>query len=221
VREGQGNGRSSLGSHVVNEHAASRQRELERIYSRSEALLDEQCYDENQALLREAIVRFPDVAELCLRTAASYLGSAEEEAKRLVRHAAELEPSDPWLLARGATLMLDLLDFESAEQYAREAKAFAPEDFVFASDITHILGRVAYHRENYGEAQTLLTAAYEKDPHIPEHGAWLAQFHYQQGDPIKALEILSDALRHCPDNALLKEVRSDVLEYVQLDERDD
>ena len=56
---------SSLSSHVVSEHAASRQRELERIYSRSEALLDEQCYDENQALLREAIVRFPDVAELC------------------------------------------------------------------------------------------------------------------------------------------------------------
>ena len=64
-------------------------------------------------------------------------------------------------------------------------------------------------------------ASFFERAHIPEHGAWLAQFHYQQGDPIKALEILSDALRHCPDNALLKEVRSDVLEYVQLDERDD
>jgi len=65
VREDRANRSSSLSSHVVSEHAASRQRELERIYSRSEALLDEQCYDENQALLREAIVRFPDVAELC------------------------------------------------------------------------------------------------------------------------------------------------------------
>jgi tetratricopeptide (TPR) repeat protein len=191
--------------------------ELESIYRRSDALVAEQLYEDEAALLRAALDRHPDDPELCLRMGRSLVATGDrlDEAKDLIVRAAALSSQDPWRLARCAGLLADMTEFDEASRIALLARAEAPADFVFDADLDHVLGRVAFDRGDLAEAERLLTMAFEREPSLAGHGWWLAQFNYVEQRPHRAMEVLAKALRHRPDDQALKDLRDEVLAYVR------
>ena len=194
----------------------SETRELEQIYKKAHALASEDLYDEENAFLREALRKYPDDPELLVRMGASDMTTDPERAKDCLRRAYSLSPDDPWRVARCAILMADLSEFGDAERFARRAQELAPTDFVFEPDISYVLGRAAYSRHQYAEARSLLTAAFEGEPAVPEHAEWLAHFYYTaEDDAVTALKVLAQGLLHRPADRRLTTLRDQILAYVR------
>jgi tetratricopeptide (TPR) repeat protein len=189
--------------------------ELERIYQQSDALRAEHLLEEEHGVLLAAMARYPDDAELCLRVGRSYATDSPERAADFLRRAAELAGGDPWKVTRCAVLLVELTKFADAERYAQRAMECAGADFPYQADLAYVMGRVAYERGDYAPAQDYLTTAFEGDQHVPEHGFWLAHFHYTvKEDDVTALTILARALRHGPDDPELKSFRNHILRFV-------
>ena len=191
--------------------------EVERVIERSKALLDAERHEENEALMRAAVERYPEDADLAIFAAIAALARDPEGAKTRVRRAAALAPEDPGVLTRCASLMVSLDEFDDAENYAHRAFRSAPEDFVLMTDLVYLLGRVAFARGDHARAEKLLTVAFEEEPNAIGHGAWLAQLRRAMGKPTDALEVIDLALGHRPSDQALHSLRNDILEELDDD----
>lgn len=193
-------------------YVTSEREQIQQLLEKSSALAREGLHKENESLLREALQRFPNEPELCIRTALAIIEDSPEEAKELIRRTVTITPDDPWNLTRCASVMFYLEEFEQARSYVRRASENAPEDFEFAAGLAHLGGRLAAQQGNDAFAEELLIAAFEEEPESVPHGRVLAEFLAARGRLVEALEILSEAQHHLPDDESLKGLRAELLE---------
>ena len=185
--------------------------EIQRIVAKSRALTAEGLDEQDEALLRKAVSRFPNDSELCLRTAVVLIGSAPEESEELVRRAIRLAPEDPVKLFRAALAMFSLGAFDEVHEFLVRAMAVAPDDFQYDVDVLHLAGRLAAQTGQDELAEEALSTAFEEAPQWIGHGEELAEFLARRGRPVDALRVVSEALRHRPDEDDLRELRREIL----------
>jgi len=153
---------------------------------------------DERRLMDEAIRRFPDHPEICIRTA---VANAEFDASRsaiYAKRAADLAPSDPTILVRAASLLVGLGEVEMAGPLARRASEIVDEDFVLVADLFHVIGRLGLARENDDVAERYLRLAFNADPSGAGHGEVLAGFLVQRERLEEALDIVHRALEEDP-----------------------
>jgi Flp pilus assembly protein TadD len=150
--------------------------QVKEVAARSRELVAADRFEENAELLRDAVKRFPEEAEVYLLAAAAARSvGSDEEGERLTRRAGELAWDDPHRLTWAASQMLDIGDLDEAQAWIRRVHELAPDDFEMAADLAHVVGRLAWARGREDEAEKLLRTAYELDPDTPAHGQVLEE----------------------------------------------
>jgi tetratricopeptide (TPR) repeat protein len=169
---------------------------VKEVAARSRELVAADRLGENAELLREAVSRFPDDAELhLLASAAARAVDSHEEAERLTRRGGELAWDDPHRLTWAASQILDQGDVDLAQRWVGRVYELAPDDFEFAAELTHLVGRLALARGREDDAEKALRMAFDLDPDTRAHGRVLADLLEQRGRLDEAVEIRADALR--------------------------
>ncbi len=185
--------------------------ELERILAESSELARAGRDEDNEALLRSAVSRFPPDAELALRTGTALIGRSPDEAKQMLRRAVSLAPDDPWKLTRCAHLMFHLGELDEARIYTKRASLHAPADFEYGAALIHLAGKLAAAKGNDELAEKLLSLAFKGDPGFGSHGRVLAEFYARHGRFVEALDVISESLSHRPGDEALEELRRRIL----------
>ena len=169
---------------------------VKEIAAQSRELVAADQLAENAELLREAVTRFPDDAELhLLAGAATRAVGSLQEAERLTRRGGELAWDDPHRLTWAASQLLDAGDLHGAQRWIGRVYELAPDDFEFAADLIHLVGRLAMARGLDEDAEKALRMAFELDPDTRAHGRVLAELLERSGREEEAVEIRGDALR--------------------------
>lgn len=169
---------------------------VKEVADRSRELVAADRLGENADLLREAVGRFPDDAELhLLAAAATRAVGSEQEGERLTRRAGELAWDDPHRLTWAASQMLDAGDVDEAQRWIARVYELAPDDFDFAAELSHLVGRLALARGRQEDAEKAFRIAFDLDPDTRAHGRRLAELLEQTGRLEEAVEIRADALR--------------------------
>lgn len=188
--------------------------EVDAILSRSLELTRAEAFAENEQLLRRAVAKQPDHAQLALRMgeALSYHAADESDARNesatWAERAAYLAPEEPMLLLRAASLLYFLGDIETSRDVLRQAHAAATEDFEFIADLLHLAGKLALARGDLERGEKGLKAAFGQDPTVPGHAQILAEFYIDQGRPDEAATIAAKGLEHIPDDPQLRALAS-------------
>ena len=185
--------------------------DLEQVLEKSRALALEQVDDENERLLRGAVRRFPENAEVWLRLGLAVLLSTPEESATYLRRAVSLAPTDPWTLTRAASIMFFLHEFDAAQDYVDRAVRAAPDQFEGEIDLMHLRGRLAFRAGDLAVAEDLLAAAFTAEPEGIRHGQVLADLYIEQGRLKEALSVLAAALECRRDDEHLHRLRRKVL----------
>jgi tetratricopeptide (TPR) repeat protein len=150
--------------------------QVKEVADRSRELVAADRLDENAELLREAVGRFPDDAEVYLLAAAAVRAvGSHEEGERLTRRGGELAWDDPHRLTWAASQMLDIGEVDEAQAWIRRIYEIVPDDFEMAADLAHVVGRLAWARGREEEAEQMLRTAYDLDPDTPAHGQVLEE----------------------------------------------
>jgi tetratricopeptide (TPR) repeat protein len=173
------------------------------------AYADEGRTEDAERLVRSALERWPDDAELHYLLASSIVDRPEnaDEVVALAHAMARLAPDDAFVLMQASTLLMYVRELEYAETYVQRAIEVAPMGWEFAAELAYTAGTVLAHLHKDEEAEGALRAAYHLDPEGVGHGKDLAAIVASQGRLSEALEIADDALQHRPDDEVLKAVR--------------
>jgi tetratricopeptide (TPR) repeat protein len=179
---------------------------VKEVAARSRELVAADRLGENAELLREAVSRFPDDAELHLMAgAATRAVGSHEEAERLSRRGGELAWDDPHRLTWAASQILDQGNVDEAQRWVGRVYELAPDDFEFAAELTHLVGRLALARGREDDAEKALRMAFELDSDTRAHGRVLAALLQRLGRMDEALEVLERAVRARPDDEQLRD----------------
>lgn len=184
---------------------------LPNYLERSNQLMVEGDWSGQAALMKDAVLAFPQEPELRIRLALAIYDEEPERAAHHANEAAELASTDPGMLARCASLLFDLEHFDDASRYVKQLVPLAPDDFPLIPDILHLAGKLAMRKGNSDVAERYLAKAFEVDPSTAGHALVLAQFLSSQGRYDDALDILSRGLEHAPsDREALLEIRREI-----------
>jgi tetratricopeptide (TPR) repeat protein len=179
---------------------------VKEVADRSRELVAADRLGENAELLREAVGRFPDDAEVhLLAGAATRAVGSHEEAERLTRRGGELAWDDPHRLTWAASQILDQGDVDEAQRWVGRVYELAPEDFEFAAELIHLVGRLALARGREDDAEKALRMAFELDTDTRAHGRVFAALLERLGRIDEALDVLKRAVRARPDDQQLRE----------------
>jgi tetratricopeptide (TPR) repeat protein len=153
---------------------------VKEVADRSRELVAADRLGENAELLREAVGRFPDDAEVhLLAGAATRAVGSHEEAERLTRRGGELAWDDPHRLTWAASQILDQGDVDEAQRWVGRVYELAPEDFEFAAELIHLVGRLALARGREDDAEKALRMAFELDADEDSDSRDGAQSHHR------------------------------------------
>lgn len=180
--------------------------------------MDEERWGENEALVRDAVARYPNSAELSIRAAVAQIESRPDRARELAHRAVSLEPKNPALLTRCASFFTATRDFQDAERYAKAAYDLAPPAFEFVAELAYVFGRVAWERGEDDRAERLLELAFRTEPEGFRYGAWLARFYASNERFEDALVILDQTLEHCPGDQGVIGLRREIMALAKTSE---
>jgi tetratricopeptide (TPR) repeat protein len=169
---------------------------VKEVAARSRELVAADRLSENAELLREAVRRHPDDAELhLLAGAAERAVGSHREAERLTRRGGELAWDDPHRLTWAASQLLDAGDADEAQRWIGRVYELAPDEFELTADLVHLVGRLALARGREDDAEKALRMAFDLDPDTKAHGRLLAELLERNGRGEEAVEIRGEALR--------------------------
>jgi tetratricopeptide (TPR) repeat protein len=189
----------------------SRDSRLRRLIKRAQALGEEGHADHAIRLLRGALERDRESAELRLALGIELMeDSAEEESVLHLERAAVLSQNDPAMLFRVASALQGAGAFKHAVRAAQRVYELTEKDFsnfVFAVDLQHLAGLLAREAGDHESAELALRAAFEAEPNTLNHGRWLAGLLIDQDRFDEALDVVQVALEHRPGDENLIEMR--------------
>jgi eukaryotic-like serine/threonine-protein kinase len=174
----------------------------------AEALLNSGRVSESVRVLRDAVKKWPDHFELVafFATALHSQGdnaASKVEYERAVKLGGERRPRLLWEYGH---VLLELREFERAEEYLRKSIAGNPAD----CDAHYFLGRLLQQQNRPGEAEKELLEANRLDPADPRVHFSLGWQHAFQGEPAKARKAYEKAVdldpRHARANFALARV---------------
>ena len=157
-----------------------------------------------------AVELFPLDPELRLMYALALAPMDREKARWEAARSIELDTDDPGRLIRAARLMLSLGEPDTARSYAARAAQFAPEDFVFAPELTAVGGILAAIAGEFALAEDALRAAHAAEPNRETFARDLARFLSEQGRSDEALAVLDNAIAAGADADDLGRVRDEI-----------
>lgn len=184
---------------------------LRQVLLQSRRFAREGRTEENQALLADAVRRFPEEPELLLQLGISISAVQPEGSLKYVHEAVRLAPEEPALLFRCASLLFSLGEYDDSRAYAKRARTHATEDFPLLIDLIHLAGKLAEHKGNYPDAEKALRTAFCEDPKTPGHGRVLAEFYRRRARMGEALDVVAEARSHLPDDESLEQLRAEIL----------
>jgi tetratricopeptide (TPR) repeat protein len=184
-------------------------REREEYLEESKRLIDAGLWDEAGDLISQALGRYPDDPEFCLRYAAAITESSPDEAVEYVRLAVKFANRDPAKLTRAGLLFYGHGKIEEAGKCARDVVSRVDESFPLAGDLFYLIGVLALARGSDAGATRYLRLAFDVDPAGHDHAYQFAAFLAGNGDIKQALDVISRALEHgSPDEKGLLELRA-------------
>jgi len=183
----------------------------------SDAILDESLRlsragedEANERLMRAAAEANPEDAQLAMRMAealtyrAANDADAQSESYAWALRARTVSPEDPHILFRAAAHVFFLGDVEDSRELLRETFAHCDEDFIFAADAVHLVGRQLLWRGEKTRGEEALVAAFDEAPETTGHGRVLAEFYEGEGRLQEAARVAQQTLEHFPGDEVLQ-----------------
>lgn len=130
-----------------------------------------------------------------------------DEALAICEVLVEQNPDDVAALYLMAEAMLDLDEFEGAEEVFRDVMRFEPDS---AGCYTG-LGVALFELCRFDEARRALETANDLDPRIGESRMYLGYFHERRGEFDKALQCYESAVELAPDRFVIPQTLTDEL----------
>jgi tetratricopeptide (TPR) repeat protein len=184
---------------------------LADVLGESDGLIRRRDWKAQEALLREALKRFPAEQELCYRYAVAVSESKPTVASDYALRAVDLGGSDPVLLTKCAALMYEMGDITNAARTVQRVLGLMPDDFELVADVLHLIGKISALKGEDELAEESLRRAFDADPGAIGHARELAALLARRGDRGAALDVISRGLEHVPeDGRLLAELRHEI-----------
>ena len=165
---------------------------------RAKALLLEKRYEEYLEFLEDAVMEYPEDPEIRIHYATALIASRPSEVAYEATTAIQLEPGNPWRLARAASLLFAVSEFDTSREYVGRALKHMPPGFEFAPELANLGGKLAAQTGNDQIAEEGLSAALEEEPDRSLFAYDLASFLAERGRATEALAILDEGLRRTP-----------------------
>lgn len=167
-------------------------------------------YKENQAILEEAVQRFPDDPEIRLLYATSLLEVRPDDAISEAIKAIELDPEEPIRLTRAAGLLFHMAEIETSRSYVTRATELAPTDFPFMPELRNLDGLLAAHDGKDSLAEEGLRAAVASEPAREAFARDLAKFFADRDRAGEAVEVIDQALTVTEEKEKLERLRAEI-----------
>jgi predicted Zn-dependent protease len=187
----------------------NRQKDLAAAIERGRRLLVEHRSQETDGFLEDAMRRFPGDAELRLLYASNLLAIRPEDAAAEAIKAVELDPEEPILLLRAASLLFTMKHVDSAREYATRARALAPSGFLFMAELIDLEARLATIEGSDGEAEEGFRRAVELEPENEMLALHLARFLANRNRPADALQVIEQSANQTETLSRLRNELSD------------
>jgi predicted Zn-dependent protease len=187
----------------------NRQKDLAAAIERGRRLLVEHNRQETHEFLEDAMRRFPGDAEFRLLYASNLLAIRPEDAAAEAIKAVELDPEEPILLVRAASLLVGMKHFDSAREYATRARELAPSDFLFMAELIYLEARLATIDGRDGEAEEGFRRAAELEPENEMLALHLARFLANRNRPSEALQVIEQSANQTENLLRLRNELSD------------
>jgi hypothetical protein len=118
--------------------------DVAQILRRFRGLCSDGMYSESVQLIRDALVRYPDNADLCIRGATTFLPDdrndpvAATESRELAHRAVALAPRRPRILLQAAAVMCDLHEYVDARRIVDRAARQLSDGDPLHVDLVHV-----------------------------------------------------------------------------------
>lgn len=186
-------------------------KELSAAIEQGQRLLAAQQEQEAIEFLDEAVLQFPDNAEIRVLYASILLATRPDDVAAEAAKAVELGPNDPVILVRAGHLLLGRGDRKAARSCAARANELVQPDFVLMSGLLNLEGLLAAVDGRDDLAEEKLRAAVESDPSFAASAVDFAKFLAGRARQAEALEVIDDALEHAKQKVELERLRSGIV----------
>jgi Flp pilus assembly protein TadD len=168
-------------------------------------------YQETREFLEQAGREFPEDPEIQLLYASILLEFQPDDVASEAAKAIKLAPSDPVILVRAASLLLNRGEVEAARSATTHARELIGSDFVLMSGLVNLEGLLASLDGEDELAEERLREAIEIDPDFSSFAVHLARFLSRRGRQAEAVEIIDDALDQAKDKDELQRLRDELI----------
>jgi Flp pilus assembly protein TadD len=197
----------------------NRQKDRAEAVKRSRRLLLEDREQENHEFLEDALIRFPEDAELRLLFASNLLAIRPEDAAGEAIKAVELNPDEPILLIRAASLLVAMGRVDVARDYAKRSRELASADFPFKAELINLEARFAAIDGRDAEAERGFRRAVELDPKAEALALDLARHLARRNREEEALHVIEQGLESATQTGNLLRLRNELSDEPERDGR--